>query len=241
MNSLSPENINLSKPQISKTEEIGLSEINEYTNEFSTQIKSKKCEDLLNNKELGVDDILQSRMLSQGSSQQSSIEKFYKPEELQEIQDRFCKNYANISIREITPEAGVFERMQFDIYKRMTKEDRLQIYMESKKQKIPKRALDHTFQRLIKDGQRREEKIQVISKQKELENVNKENQGKKINREESDRIYQGFMTRLQNKQKLINEKKKIIQFREEVDYLNNLADSKNKGMYINIYIYIYQY
>jgi len=79
------------------------------------------------------------------------------------------------------------KRMTFDVYKRQTKDERLDNLIEKNKVKIDESERIKTFNRLIDDANRR---LEAQDKIEELRNnLNKTSDGKKISEKEWDDIY----------------------------------------------------
>jgi len=125
----------------------------------------------------------------------------------------FNKEYSNFHINK---EENFLERMQFDIYKRQIKEERLNALVEQNKVRIDEETKIKTFNRLIEDANRRlKAQINMNDLQNQLNEdlVSSSNFYKKYNDSEWNEIY---IKRFKAYQESINKKKEEIKkFYEE--------------------------
>ena len=139
-----------------------------------------------------------------------------------EFDDRFNKNYSNVKF--IQKDAPFQERMLFDVYRRETKMERYNLMKQQAAKKIPIMQKELTFQRLIKDGERRQLKDIRLK-----DAINHSEKPKtKITAKQIEEQYKRFMEYEHIKNKTINEKKKIKEFTNEIEIIE-ATRSANKG------------
>ena len=107
----------------------------------------------------------------------------------QKLSYEIVKNYSQIKIGR---DADFIERMQFDVYKRQSKEQRMKLLIERHKPKIDESVRVEAFNRLIKDANRRIEVQENMNQLKlSLENQERDYASPKAYKsEEWDNIYQ---------------------------------------------------
>ena len=140
--------------------------------------------------------------------------------------DQFNKKYSNIKFLPV--DATFNERLMFDIYKRQTKLQRYEHYKKQSIKKIPEIEKELTFQRLIKDSERRqlksakiEEVMQISPKQK-----------RRLTVTELENLIQRFQQFNDVKTKTIKEKKAIKEFQQEIDIIE-ATQPACKGICLN--------
>ena len=116
-----------------------------------------------------------------------------RPKKENDLDALFCKKYATIKIADCAP---FKERMEFDIYKRVTKETRLDMLKNSQKAKLGKMQQEDLFHRLIEDGRRRNMIMKQLEAYKQEEEMGKKDT-RKITPGEFERTYGRMMARLQ--------------------------------------------
>ena len=126
----------------------------------------------------------------------------------QELEIDFCKNYAGIQIAE---DAVFNERMQFDIYKRATKEQRMLLLLDLNKQRIPKKEQEKLYERLIDDGKKWNQRKKQIETYTQSETNRSRAEAKKLTKEESDQLYARMMRQHWEKEQELMRKRASIQ------------------------------
>ena len=132
-----------------------------------------------------------------------------------ELYDEFIKKYSNIKFMPVG--ASFNERLMFDIYKRKTKMERYEHFKKRSLKKIPEIEKELTFQRLIKDSERRQlksEKIQEVLKVSPK-------QKRKLTVIELENLIERFQQFNDVKNKTIQEKKAIKEFQQEIDIIES--------------------
>ena len=146
------------------------------------------------------------------------------------LKDKFCKHYANIRLN---CDASFQDRMQFDIYKRATKLDRYEVFLESQKAKMPKEELDKVFDRVTKKRE--------VCKPKDcnVQQQEPEKKEKKITQVQSEAMYSNFMERYKKGQEKIEEKRRLKklaeqQEEEKIRAMQNRKKSNKGGADLNV-------
>eukprot|EP00347_Sterkiella_histriomuscorum_P002283 403368750 len=157
---------------------------------------------------------------------QQKIPKYDYSEEKskRELEHTFLKTYSQVNIPKENPQ--FHERMDFDIFKRNSKAQRLNLILQQsgKKQKSLKR--DELFDRLVQDGKRRDQFKVMRQQQKEQQIVNtckgsiqaKQNNAP-LSPQKSDQIYQRFQENEKQRQQRIHEKKRLYEVEKQISSL----------------------
>jgi hypothetical protein len=123
------------------------------------------------------------------------------------------KNLDNLVINK---DAHFLERMYLDIFKRRTKEERLESIMKKSRKKSNEKNIISTFNRLIADTNRRLETKQNIEKMTEFLQNQVKKPSKKYSEKEWDQFYkERFVEPEEKKKKLKEEMYKIKQLQEK--------------------------
>jgi len=125
--------------------------------------------------------------LNNVNSPNSAQEKLLKERALE---TEFCKKYAGIKMAE---NASFSERMEFDIYKRATKDTRLDTLLKMQKPKLNKTQQEELFKRLIEDGKRRNQRTDALEKFKQFEREQTQPSTKRLNEKEFEEKYVKMM------------------------------------------------
>ncbi len=126
----------------------------------------------------------------------------------------FCKKYAGIKI---SKNASFTERMEFDIYKRATKDSRLDLLINAQKPKLDKMEQQELFKRLAEDGKRRNQRILQLEKFKAEGFDMSATTQRKMNEKDFAKIYEKMMDKLQRKE---NDLKKQRVFQQMIKEFN---------------------
>eukprot|EP01022_Parablepharisma_sp_SALTPOND_P014452 TRINITY_DN195_c0_g1_i1.p1 TRINITY_DN195_c0_g1~~TRINITY_DN195_c0_g1_i1.p1 ORF type:complete len:525 (-),score=67.69 TRINITY_DN195_c0_g1_i1:779-2353(-) len=179
--------------------------------EVSPKISNKFKQDLIKSEPLRredpTEDMPQVASFCEKASLSEAFEKQIHSVELRDVvmpskkkgkmplETAFCKKYAGIKI---SGNASFTERMEFDIYKRTTKDYRLDTLLKSQRSKLDKAEQEKLFSRLIEDGKRRNQRMTQLErfKQEELETTS----GKKMNEKEFAIIYDKMMDKVKQKE-----------------------------------------
>ena len=144
------------------------------------------------------------------------------------LSQSFCKQYSKIRLNN---EASFQERMQFDIFKRSTKHERLQTYESRSKERLTPDRVDDLFNRLIRDTKERELREKYAEDEKVKEEIAKMESKRRLTIFQSNQLYQ----RLVEKAKQVADKveaqrvlrKQEIE-QEQTKYLNVQKNSKGR-------------
>ena len=128
-----------------------------------------------------------------------------------EIEFDFCKKYANIQIGD---NAIFQDRMQFDIYKRATKDKRMMLIEELSKDKIPRKHEDKLYERLIDDGKNWSRKKKQLETFTVAETERLRDGGKRITKADSDKFYTRMIQQQKLKEEEILKKRTAVQFQK---------------------------
>lgn len=107
------------------------------------------------------------------------------------IEKHFCRKYSRIQMGDAAA-TDVFQRQQFEAYKRHTKENRLEIFRQqmSPVQKMSKKESEKCFERLSRDAERRKS----MDKMKERVNSSSRSKSnKKMSAKKAEKMYQRMM------------------------------------------------
>eukprot|EP01022_Parablepharisma_sp_SALTPOND_P005504 TRINITY_DN122685_c0_g1_i1.p1 TRINITY_DN122685_c0_g1~~TRINITY_DN122685_c0_g1_i1.p1 ORF type:complete len:370 (+),score=22.28 TRINITY_DN122685_c0_g1_i1:91-1110(+) len=142
------------------------------------------------------------------------------------LKDKFCKHYANIRLH---CDAPFQERMQFDIYKRATKLERYEVFLDSQKPKMPKEELDKVFDRIQKDTAKRiEHKTKKVDESFNSNNNSRANE-RKVTQAETEKMYSNFMEKWKKTQERLEEKRRAKKLKEEMEEQQILAIQNQKS------------
>ncbi len=141
-----------------------------------------------------------------------------------EMEVDFCKKYANIRISENAP----FEdRMQFDIYKRATKDKRMMILEDMGKDKLPKEHQEQLYNRLINDGKKWSEKKHRLETFTSEESSKMKLGEKRLTKGQSDKIYARMIQQQKLKEETLMKKRAAIQFKKRQEELNEMQSVRS--------------
>lgn len=154
-------------------------------------------------------------MVNNLQSQKSTSNSSGANPQAEDMKDRFCKHYAAIKLNSDAP---FHERMQFDIYKRATKLERFDVFVESQKQKVPREEAEKVFGRLHEDTLKRLEHRRKMSKPPV-----KEPCLRKMSQAETNTLYNEFMEKWKRSQEALEEKRRAKRQKEEMEEAQFLA------------------
>ncbi len=102
------------------------------------------------------------------------------------VEAEFCKKYSGIRM---AGAANFVDRMDFDIYKRATKDTRLDVLIKSQQTRIGKAQQEALYGRLVEDGRRRNQIRRQLEDFGKEEAVMAKSGEKKMTEEEFEEIY----------------------------------------------------
>ena len=141
----------------------------------------------------------QKKKNRQNSSNANQISSGYDNYDLQKLAYSLIKDY---SLIQINKDEKFLDRMKFDIYKRQSKDERINQLLEENKKKIDEVERIKTFNRLIEDANRRNEANENLKKKEaNLKHELISPKNKKYNVNEWNNIYQKRFKSYENKTK----------------------------------------
>ncbi len=141
----------------------------------------------------------QKKKNRQNSSNANQISSGYDNYDLQKLTYSLIKDY---SLIQINKDEKFLDRMKFDIYKRQSKDERINQLLEENKKKIDEVERIKTFNRLIEDANRRNEANENLKKKEDnLKHELISPKNKKYNVNEWNNIYQKRFKSYENKTK----------------------------------------
>jgi hypothetical protein len=163
------------------------------------------------------------------------VDKNYNQFDIQQLSYELVKEYSHLRIDK---DESFMRRMLFDVFKRQTKEERMNKLIDRNIKKIDENERVKTFNRLIEDANRRleaQEKLEEMKIQLDDNLINSNN--KKYKHEEWEEIYEDRFLKYKNeKEKKIDEKinlKNINKKQLEDEIVENLK-SKTKRLPQNV-------
>jgi len=120
--------------------------------------------------------------------------------------------------------------MQFDIFKRATKLERYEIFLESQKPKMPKAELDKVFERIHYDTQQRilNKSRLDTSSNKILDTSANNNENRKMSSAESESLYNNWMERYKKSQEILDLKRQQQKMKQEEEEQKILEMQKGR-------------
>ncbi len=146
-----------------------------------------------------------------------------------EMEAGFCRDYANIQIDQ---EAKFADRMQFDIYKRATKEQRMVMLAEMSKLKMSKQEQERLYDRLIDDGKRWNQKKRQLETYSENETSQVPSEARKLTKRESDMMYERMMKQQQEKELDIIRKRALVQTQQKLEEEELMGQPKQRSIHL---------
>lgn len=141
----------------------------------------------------------------------------FSPEETQSLTQSFCKQYSKIKLHN---DAKFEERMEFDIYKRNTKNSRQKAYETVQTQKLSPEKTENLFDRLVYDTKLRASRQKHNEDLKVKNQISKTNNSRKISLQEANKLYSRLCEANKKIQIKIEQKRKEKQEKEERDFEN---------------------
>ena len=198
-------------------------------NNINSMNKKLYTDNNINNKNKNNNSITLSRVSKAKTTLSNYDNSKYENYNLEKMRYDFLKKYSYIHVDK---DENFLNRMKFDIFKRQSKEEKINALVEQNKAKIDEDERVSTFNRLISDANRR------IEAQDNLENMKNKlsediinNDKKKYNNEVWNEIYnKRFKNYAENCNKRKDEefkRKEILRKKEENDEIN-LCKSKKK-------------
>lgn len=158
----------------------------------------------------------------------------YSQYDIQQLCYDLVKEYSHLKIDK---DESFMRRMLFDVFKRQTKEERMNKLVERNKVKIDENERVKTFNRLIEDANRRLEAQEKMEQMKDKldENLMVGNSAKKYKFDEWEEIYEErFIKYKQEREKKIEEKvqEKLIKEKEKEDEIVETVKTKKVPQHV---------
>ncbi|CDW71270.1 UNKNOWN [Stylonychia lemnae] len=163
------------------------------------------------------------------SRSKEKIPKFEYSEEkkIRDLEHVFFKTYSQVNVPKDNPK--FHERMQFDIFKRNSREQRLDLVKQKSDSKQRTTSRDNLFGRLIEDGKRRaqfkEAKEKVKAQNHTIQNFSHH---KPLTPKKSEDLYKRFMEQENQRQDKIQEQKRMKDISDEIQLLRSQGGRSNE-------------
>ena len=163
----------------------------------------------------------------------------YRADNIQTEQEKEYEFFNNYSKIRMNQNADFYDRMNFDIYKRMTRQqrytyiliyNRFDVFVETNKKRIPLSQKNETFNRLIEDSNRRVQRKHLMAQQVDAEIEESREGQKKMTQDEMDEIYTNLMNKHKGINELTEEKRKLKQMADELQLIEILNKSRHQGI-----------
>jgi hypothetical protein len=169
-----------------------------------------------------------------GHSSMMTQDQHYSQYDIQQLCYDLVKEYSHLKIDK---DESFMRRMLFDVFKRQTKEERMNKLVERNKVKIDENERVKTFNRLIEDANRRLEAQEKMEQMKDKldENLMVGNGAKKYKFEEWEEIYEErFIKYKQEKEKKIDERiqEKLTKEKEKEDEIVENVKTKKVPQHV---------
>ena len=198
-------------------------------NNINSMNKKLYTDNNINNKNKNNNSITLSRVSKAKTTLSNYDNSKYENYNIEKMRYGFLKKYSYIHVDK---DENFLNRMKFDIFKRQSKEEKINALVEQNKVKIDEDERISAFNRLISDANRR------LEAQDNLENMKNKlsediinNDKKKYNNEVWNEIYnkrfKNYAEKYNKKKEEEYKKKEILKKKEEIDEIN-LCKSKKK-------------
>ncbi len=157
--------------------------------------------------------------------------------------DKFNKCYSRIRLDR---DKSFEDRLTFDVYKRKTRMERFTSLWDAHKKRLPKEAVNATFNRLFKDSVRRKDVQERVDEDREIELFRqasptrgvtptscsaKKSLGRaSVSIQETNKTYTKWVEKQQKRDSVVKEKRKIKEFVEEVAIMQQEEAQDRKAM-----------
>ena len=192
-------------------------------------LSSKPNVNNINNKNKNNNSITLSRVSKAKTTLSNYDNSKYENYNLEKMRYDFLKKYSYIHVDK---DENFLNRMKFDIFKRQSKEEKINALVEQNKAKIDEDERVSTFNRLISDANRRIEAQDNLENMKnklseDIINTDKKKYNYEVWNEIYNKRFKNYAENCNKKKEEEYKKKEILRKKEEIDEIN-LCKSKKK-------------
>ena len=198
-------------------------------NNINSMNKKLYTDNNINNKNKNNNSITLSRVSKAKTTLSNYDNSKYENYNLEKMRYDFLKKYSYIHVDK---DENFLNRMKFDIFKRQSKEEKINSLVEQNKAKIDEDERVSTFNRLISDANRRIEAQDNLENMKnklseDIINTDKKKYNYEVWNEIYNKRFKNYAENCNKKKEEEYKKKEILRKKEEIDEIN-LCKSKKK-------------
>ena len=198
-------------------------------NNINSMNKKLYTDNNINNKNKNNNSITLSRVSKAKTTLTNYDNSKYENYNLEKMRYDFLKKYSYIHVDK---DENFLNRMKFDIFKRQSKEEKINALVEQNKAKIDEDERVSTFNRLISDANRRIEAQDNLENMKnklseDIINTDKKKYNYEVWNEIYNKRFKNYAENCNKKKEEEYKKKEILRKKEEIDEIN-LCKSKKK-------------
>ena len=198
-------------------------------NNINSMNKKLYTDNNINNKNKNNNSITLSRVSKAKTTLSNYDNSKYENYNLEKMRYDFLKKYSYIHVDK---DENFLNRMKFDIFKRQSKEEKINALIEQNKAKIDEDERVSTFNRLISDANRRIEAQDNLENMKnklseDIINTDKKKYNYEVWNEIYNKRFKNYAENCNKKKEEEYKKKEILKKKEEIDEIN-LCKSKKK-------------
>ena len=198
-------------------------------NNINSMNKKLYTDNNINNKNKNNNSITLSRVSKAKTTLSNYDNSKYENYNLEKMRYDFLKKYSYIHVDK---DENFLNRMKFDIFKRQSKEEKINVLVEQNKAKIDEDERVSTFNRLISDANRRIEAQDNLENMKnklseDIINTDKKKYNYEVWNEIYNKRFKNYAENCNKKKEEEYKKKEILKKKEEIDEIN-LCKSKKK-------------
>ena len=198
-------------------------------NNINSMNKKLYTDNNINNKNKNNNSITLSRVSKAKTALSNYDNSKYENYNLEKMRYDFLKKYSYIHVDK---DENFLNRMKFDIFKRQSKEEKINALVEQNKAKIDEDERVSTFNRLISDANRRIEAQDNLENMKnklseDIINTDKKKYNYEVWNEIYNKRFKNYAENCNKKKEEEYKKKEILRKKEEIDEIN-LCKSKKK-------------
>ena len=211
-------------------------------NNINSMNKKLYTDNNINNKNKNNNSITLSRVSKAKTTLSNYDNSKYENYNLEKMRYDFLKKYSYIHVDK---DENFLNRMKFDIFKRQSKEEKINALVEQNKAKIDEDERVSTFNRLISDANRRIEAQDNLENMKnklseDIINTDKKKYNYEVWNEIYNKRFKNYAENCNKKKEEEYKKKEILKKKEEIDEINlcknkkkpqKLIDEASKRMY----------
>ena len=198
-------------------------------NNINSMNKKLYTDNNINNKNKNNNSITLSRVSKAKTTLSNYDNSKYENYNIEKMRYDFLKKYSYIHVDK---DENFLNRMKFDIFKRQSKEEKINALVEQNKAKIDEDERVSTFNRLISDANRRIEAQDNLENMKnklseDIINTDKKKYNYEVWNEIYNKRFKNYAENCNKKKEEEYKKKEILRKKEEIDEIN-LCKSKKK-------------